>query len=83
MEAKHKRTKWIDGKWVCIEPEPVQFICITGDESAKIIDKQGKHRTVRRKTLIDVPNHILYPDMEVVGTVASDPENWKRGSYFY
>ena len=59
----------------------VDFVCITGTQSAKVI-YNGKLHTVRRKSLLDVPQYILYPDIPIVGRVNGDPENWKRSCYF-
>ena len=83
MITRLKKTELVNGQWCKVASEIVTFVEITGEQSAVIIDKQGKRRTVRRKSLLDVPQAVLYPNIAVVGTVKSDPENWKRGSYFY
>lgn len=83
MKARLKRYEQVNGQWVKIQSEPVEFICITGDRSAKIIDSTGKRKTVRRSSLLDVPQHILYPEIQIVGN-RSDPdtESWKAACYF-
>lgn len=66
-----------------IQSESVEFICITGDRSAKIIDSTGKHKTVRRSSLMDIPQHILYPEIDIVGKRSElDTESWKAACYF-
>lgn len=82
MITRHKKYEFINGKWTKVQSEKVTFVCITGSQSAKIIDKNGKHMTVRRSTLLDVPSYLLYPDIQVVGTVKADTESWKKATYF-
>lgn len=82
MKTRHKKYEFINGKWTKVQSEWVTFIRITGSQSA-IVTKNGKQMTVKRSTLLDVPNHILYPDIPIMGSVDPDPEVWKRGSYFY
>jgi len=83
MITRLKKTELVNGQWRKAASEIVTFVEITSEQSAVIIDKHGKRRTVRRKSLLDVPQAVLYPNIPVVGTVKIDPENWKRGSYFY
>lgn len=83
MKARLKRYEQVNGQWVKIQSETVEFICITGDRSAKIIDSTGKHKTVRRSSLMDIPQHILYPEIQIVGKRSEpDTESWKAGCYF-
>lgn len=82
MITRHKKYEFINGKWAKVQSEKVAFVCITGEKSAKVIDKNGKQHTVRRDTLLDVPNHILWPNITIVGTMKADTESWKKATYF-
>lgn len=82
MDALLKRYKNINGQWVKIQSEKVTFLSITGTNSAKIIDSKGKERIVRRSSLMNVPSHILYPDIPIIGKCEPDPDQWKRACYF-
>lgn len=83
MKARLKRYEQVNGQWVKIQSETVEFICITTDRSAKIIDSIGKHKTVRRSSLLDIPQHILYPEIDIVGKRSEpDTESWKAACYF-
>ena len=82
MKTRLKRYEQVYGQWVKIQSEIVDFVEITGTQSAKVIDKNGKQRVVRRKNLLDVPNNVLYPDMVVVGMKTADHESWKRACYY-
>ena len=82
MEALLKRYENINGQWVKIQSEKVTFLSITGTNSAKIIDSKGKERIVRRSSLINVPKHVLYPNIPVIGKCEPDPDQWKRACYF-
>ena len=82
MDALLKSYENINGQWVKIQSEKVTFLSITGTNSAKIIDSKGKERIVRRSSLINVPSHLLYPDIPIIGKCEPDPDQWKRASYF-
>ena len=82
MKTRLKRYENVNGQWVKIQSEIVEFVEITGDRSARIIDSKGKKRTVRRANLLDVPQHVLYPDIQIVGRQEPDPEVWKKACYF-
>jgi len=82
MKTRLKRYEQVNGQWVKIQSEIVDFIEITGDRSARIIDSKGKKRTVRRANLLDIPSHVLYPDIPEAEKKCNDPENWKRACYF-
>ena len=71
-----------DGRFEIIGSELVTFIAITGKKSAIVEDKKGKRKTVRRKSLLDVPNSVLYPEMTIVGKSKPNPENWKKACYY-
>lgn len=74
MEALLRKFEKVNGQWVKIQSEKVTFIAITGTQSAKVIDSKSKERIVRRKSLLDVPSHILYPDIPIIGK-CSEPDN--------
>lgn len=82
MITRHTRFEYINGKAEKLPSELVTFVSLTGTQQAIIIDKQGKRRRVMRKTLLDVPNAILWPDIPIVGTVKFTSENWKRACYY-
>ena len=83
MKTRLLKYENINGQWVKVQSEKVTFLSITGTNSAKIIDTKGKERIVRRKSLLDVPSHILYPDIPIVGKCSEvDTESWKRACYF-
>ena len=81
MKARLKRYEQVNGQWVKIQSEPVEFICITGDRSAKIIDSTGKHKTVRRSSLLDVPDNILWPNIPEAVPKVYD-ESIRRAFYY-
>lgn len=81
MKARLKRYEQVNGQWVKIQSEPVEFICITGDRSAKIIDSTGKNKTVRRSSLLDVPDNILWPNIPVAVPNVYD-ESIRRAFYY-
>ena len=64
-----------------IQSESVEFICITGDRSAKIIDSTGKTKTVRRSSLLDVPDNILWPNIPAAVPKVYD-ESIRRAFYY-
>lgn len=82
MITRHKRYEQVNGQWVKIQSDIVTFVCITGEKSAKVIDKYGKQHTVRRDTLLDVPQHILYPNIPVAVPKVYDEENYRKSVYF-
>ena len=82
MKTRLKRYEQVNGQWVKIQSEIVEFVEITGDMSARIIDSKGKKRTVRRANLLDVPQNILYPNIPVVAPKVVDSESWKKACYF-
>lgn len=83
MQTRHRLFEFIDGKPCKTASECVTFIEITGTQSAKILDRTGRVRIVRRHTLLDVPNTILYPEMTHVGrSEETDTESWKKSTYF-
>ena len=81
MKARLKRYEQVNGQWVKIQSEPVEFICITGDRSAKILDSTGKHKTVRRSSLLDVPDNILWPNIPAAVPKVYD-ESIRRAFYY-
>ena len=81
MKARLKRYEQVNGQWVKIQSEPVDFICITGDRSAKIIDSTGKSKTVRRSSLLDVPDNILWPNIPAAVPKVYD-ESIRRAFYY-
>ncbi len=82
MKTRLKRYEQVNGQWVKIQSEIVDFVEITGDRSARIIDSKGTKRTVRRANLLDVPSHVLYPDIPAATIKSSDTEAWKKACYF-
>ena len=82
MITRHKKYEFINGKWAKVQSEKVTFVRIIGTQFAIVIDKNGKEKRVKRDTLLDVPNHILWPNITIVGTVKADTEVWKRATYF-
>jgi hypothetical protein len=83
MRTRHRLFEYVDNKPSKIASEWVEFIEITGSQSAKIIDRLGRVRIVRRHTLLDVPNTTLYPQMTHVGRSEEvDTESWKKSTYF-
>ena len=81
MKARLKRYEFMNGQWVKIQSETVDFICITGDRSAKIIDSTGKTKTVRRSSLLDMPDNILWPNIPVAEPKVYD-ESIRRAFYY-
>ena len=81
MKARLKRYEQVNGQWVKIQSEIVEFICITGDRSAKIIDNTGKNKTVRRSSLLDVPDNILWPNIPAAVPKVYD-ESIRRAFYY-
>ena len=81
MKARLKRYEQVNGKWKKIQSETVDLICITGDRSAKIIDSTGKTKTVRRSSLLDVPDNILWPNIPVAVPKVYD-ESIRRAFYY-
>jgi len=81
MKARLKRYEQVNGQWVKIQSETVDFICITGDRSAKIIDSTGKPKTVRRSSLLDVPDNILWPNIPAAVPKVYD-ESIRRAFYY-
>ena len=81
MKARLKRYEQVNGQWVKIQSEPVDFICITTDRSAKIIDSTGKTKTVRRSSLLDVPDNILWPNIPAAVPKVYD-ESIRRAFYY-
>jgi uncharacterized membrane protein YjjB (DUF3815 family) len=70
-----------------LAPRPVFTVAsiipmIPGEKSAKVIDKNGKQHTVRRDTLLDVPQHILYPNIPVVVPKVYDEESMRKAFYY-
>lgn len=82
MKARLKRYEQVNGQWVKIQSEPVEFICITTDRSAKIIDSTGKPKTVRRSSLLDVPDNILWPNIPIVAQKVYDDESMRKAFYY-
>jgi hypothetical protein len=82
MITRHKRYEQVNGRWVKIQSDLVTFVCITGEKSAKVIDKYGKQHTVRRDTLLDVPQHILYPNIPVAVPKVYDEESMRKAFYY-
>lgn len=82
MQTRLIRYEFIDGKYKKIQSEVVEFICITGRQSAKIIDPSGKERIVRRSSLLDIPDYVLYPELRIKIKYEYDTESWKRSCYF-
>lgn len=82
MKTRLKRYEQVNGQWVKIQSETVEFICITGDRSAKIIDSTGKHKTVRRSSLMDVPDNILWPNIPVAVPKIYDDESMRKAFYY-
>lgn len=79
MRTRHILYEFIDGKPMKIGSEFVEFIEITGSQSAIIVDKNGIIRKVRRHTLLDVPQHILHPDIQVHNV---EHEDWRNYTHF-
>jgi len=69
----------IDGKYRKVQSIKVEFIRITGSMSAVVMDKQGNYHIVRRKSLLDIPNAMLYPEMEKAKTEYVD---YRTYTYF-
>ena len=83
MKAKLKVSKRLeDGTIIRCVDQIVEFVGITGTKSANVIDSKGKHKRVLRNSLLDVPSHLLYPDIPIVGKSEPDPESWKAACYF-
>ena len=82
MITRHKRYEQVNGQWVKIPSDLVTFVCITGEKSAKVIDKNGKQHTVRRDTLLDVPQHVLYPNIPVAVPKVYDEESMRKAFYY-
>lgn len=80
MKTRLKRyEKSQDGQFKRISSELVTFVRITGEKSAIVKDKNGKEKTVRRSSLLDVPQSILYPDIPVIN---KEHEDWRKYNYF-
>ena len=86
MKAKLKRYEKnqsdTGAAYIPIQSENVEFVCITGKQSAKIVDSKGVERIVRRSSLMDIPDYILYPELRSTIKYEPDPEQWKRACYF-
>ena len=82
MITRHKRYELVNGQWVKIQSDIVTFVCITGTKSAKVIDKNGKQHTVRRDTLLDVPQSVLYPNIPVIAPKVYDDESIRKAFYY-
>lgn len=82
MQTRLIRYEFIEGKYNKIQSEVVTFIGITGRQSAKIIDTSGKERIVRRSSLLDIPDYVLYPELRITIKYEYDSESWKRSCYF-
>lgn len=84
MKTRHRQFEFDKAtrKPVKVASDIVTFVRITGTQFAVVIDKNGKEKRVKRDTLLDVPNNVLYPDIQVVGTVKADTESWKKATYF-
>lgn len=82
MITRHRLSERINGQINKIPSELVTFVCITGEKSAKVIDKNGKQHTVRRDTLLDVPQNILYPNIPVAVPKVYDEESMRKAFYY-
>jgi hypothetical protein len=85
MKTRHRQFEFnpVTRQSTKIASDIVTFVRITGTQFAIVIDKNGKEKRVKRDTLLDVPNNVLYPNIPIVGTIKADAESWKIGSYFY
>ena len=80
IPCRHIQYEFIDDKYKKIQSEKVTFICLVGKQSAKIVDRFGKEKIVRRRSLIDVPDSILYPDIPIVNKEHTD---WRDYTHFH